>query len=293
MSKDNTVNPLLLWFRDAELEREYRSKEADRFSVHLPTVIFVLAVMNITRIILYSVDNKSAAELGWGISLLVVSLSLRCLLWVRSVKFLVILVAEACLYLTSVEWIISFPTFFCFQVRALNVTLGMLNVYTGMFLFAWGWFLYVPGLSLGTVYLVLRTNLYFHSQDVPAQIFTALLPAVVVYLHQRTVREAYVEIRTGKEAKEKWETIVTNSPGNVVLLDGDTCLYVNPSASEFLQVSDPRAVCLTTGPHTTEILLTAGQPCPPPGRLGPRTARSSPLQRCDHRRSLCPESARR
>ena len=236
------LNPFLLRFRSQDLESAYVSQQIDLFSHHLPTVVIVLAVMNITRIILYSVDHKSDAEIGWSVSLLVISLSLRCLLWFRRAKVAVILAAGVVLYLKCVEWIVSFDLFFCFEVRAILVTLGAMNVYLGVFLFGWGWWVYLPGVALGTVYLILRTNLYFDQQDVPSQLFTAFLPAVIVYLHLKSDRAYFFHLTTSVHEADKWSTLVSSLPTHLLILDLDSVLYLNPAASEFLQLQDFHSV---------------------------------------------------
>lgn len=232
------LNPFLLCYRDRSLEEAFRSSQSDQFSKHLLTVVLVLVAMNIARIVLYSTESTSEAEIGWSVSLLVVSLGLPCLLWVRKLKFIVVAAAVVVLYLTCVEWIVSFEGFFGYEVRAIIVALAMVNVYIGLFLFAWGWVVFLPGMALGTIYLILRTNLYFEEQDVPSQLFTGFLPLVIVYLHQKSFRTTYLERQTAQAEAEKWRDLLTALPSNVVVLDLQNVLYVNPAASEFLQVQE-------------------------------------------------------
>jgi len=232
------LNPFLLCYRDRNLEEAFRSSQSDQFSKHLLTVVLVLAAMNIARIVLYSTESKSDAEIGWSVSLLVVSLGLPCLLWVRRLKFVVVVAAVVVLYLTCVEWIVSFELFFGFEARAIIVALALVNVYIGIFLFAWGWVVFLPGMALGTIYLILRTNIYFEEQDIPSQLFTGVLPLLIVYLHQKGFRTAYFERKIAQAEAEKWRDLFSALPSHVVVLDLQTVLYVNPSASEFFQVQE-------------------------------------------------------
>lgn len=232
------LNPFLLRYRDHSLEETFRSSQSDQFSKHLLTVVLVLVAMNIARIILYSTESKSEAEIGWSVSLLVVSLGLPCLLWVRKLKFVVVATAVVLLYLTCVEWIVSFELFFGYEVRAIIVALALVNVYIGLFLFVWGWMVFLPGMVLGTIYLILRTNIYFEEQDIPSQLFTGILPLFIVYLHQKGFRTAYFEQKIAQAEAEKWRDLLSALPSHVVVLDQQTVLYVNPSASEFLQVQE-------------------------------------------------------
>ena len=236
------LNPFLLRYRQTPLEDSFRSLQSDGFSKHLFSVVLVLVAMNIARIVLYSTESKSDAEIGWSVSLLVVSLSLPCLLLVRKLKFLVVVGSVVVLYLTCVEWIVSFEGFFGFEVRAIIVALGLVNVYVGLFLFGWGWVVFLPCMVLGTLYLILRTNIDFDQQDVPSQLFTGFFPLLIVYIHQKNLRVAYFEHTTLQSELEKWRDLVTAYPGNMVVLDLQTVLYVNPAASEFLQLQDPSSI---------------------------------------------------
>jgi hypothetical protein len=257
------VSPVTLRLRSADLEQTYRSQTVDHLAVYLPVLIVVLAAMNVTRIVLYSVNDEETAELGWSVPLLVLALCLRCMLWLGKLKLIAIVCAEAMLYVTCGEWIVSFGDFFCFEVRAIVVTLGVINVYVGMFLLCWEWLLYLSGLILGTVYLILRTNLAFNEQDIPAMVLTGALPALIVYLHLRTVKSTFAELCQAQAESALWKQLVNSLPTSLALLDTSTTLYSNPSAGEFLHLQDPKVVISTLDPLLVEKQHKAGVPRPP------------------------------
>lgn len=236
------VSPVTLRFLAPALEQTYRSHTTDRLPLYLPMLVFVLVAMNVTRIVLYSVNDKGIAELGWSVPLLVLALCLRCMLWLGRLRWLATVGAEAMLYVTCGEWIVSFEDFFSFEVRAIVVTLGVVNVYVGMFLLCWEWLLYLCALTLGTIYLILRTNLAFEEQDIPAMVLTGLLPAVTVYLHLHTVKTTFAELYQAQAEASQWKQLVNSLPTSLVLLDASTTLYSNPAAGEFLHLQDPKVV---------------------------------------------------
>ena len=239
------VSPVTLHFPAPALEQAYRVQTTDRVAFYLPALVVVLVAMNVTRIVLYSVNDKGTAELGWSVPLLVLALCLRWMLWLGRLKWLAVVGAEAMLYVTCGEWIVSFEDFFCFEVRAIVVTLGVVNVYVGMFLLCWEWLLYLCALTLGTVYLILRTNLAFDEQDIPAMVLTGLLPAVTVYMHLHTVKTSFAELCQAQGEAGQWKQLVNSLPTSLVLLDTSTTLYSNPAAGEFLHLQDPTVVLCT------------------------------------------------
>lgn len=239
------VSPITLRFQSAALEAQYRTQATDSFGVYLPLLVVVLVAMNVTRIVLYNVNSTGTSELGWSIPLLVLSLCLRCFLWFRRLKLLTILLAQAMLYVTCGEWIVTFSQFFCFEVRAIIVSLGVVNVFVGMFLLSWEWLLYLGGLTLGTVYITLRTNLAFQEQDVAALVLTGLLPAVIVYMHLYAGKTAFSSLITATSQATLWKDAMDSLPSSVILLDRTSVLYSTPTACDTLHNSDPQTVPLT------------------------------------------------
>ena len=124
---------------------------------HMTYMVFALFTLNLALVILYAVEGRDEAEFIGGVILTIVAPMLKCLICITPIKRYLCILSFIMVYLTIIEWSLSFYDIFGYENRVLWVILVALVVYEGVLLFRWSFMTYSAILILFTIYALLRT----------------------------------------------------------------------------------------------------------------------------------------
>ena len=175
-------------------------------------MVFALFTLNLARVILYAVEGKDEAELIGGVVLMILAPMLKCLICITPIKRYLCILSLVMVYLTIIEWSLSFDDIFGYENRALWVILVALVVYEGVLLFRWSFMLYAGIVILFTIYAILRTQFYFSDNDVPATLLAGIMPIVLAYINVYYYRFLFDFADGFKEEAANWKLALQFAP---------------------------------------------------------------------------------
>jgi len=175
-------------------------------------MVFALFTLNLARVILYAVEGKDEAELIGGVVLMILAPMLKCLICITPIKRYLCILSLVMVYLTIIEWSLSFDDIFGYENRALWVILVALVVYEGVLLFRWSFMLYAGIVILFTIYAILRTQFYFSDNDVPATLLAGIMPIVLAYINGYYYRFLFDFADGFKEEAANWKLALQFAP---------------------------------------------------------------------------------
>lgn len=201
-------------------------------------MVFALFTLNLARVILYAVEGKDEAELIGGVVLMILAPMLKCLICITPIKRYLCILSLVMVYLTIIEWSLSFDDIFGYENRALWVILVALVVYEGVLLFRWSFMLYAGIVILFTIYAILRTQFYFSDNDVPATLLAGIMPIVLAYINGYYYRFLFDFADGFKEEAANWKLALQFAPQGIVILDKNAVYYHNALVTETFNAYD-------------------------------------------------------